>query len=263
MARYDLIKDQYKDSSKLASRANLLVKYGKGDWFNWLGAHCRFAAHQRVLDIGCGAGWFWSAAAPQLPGALQVTLADRSEGMVAEALTRVRGIESGPEVRGLTADVCALPFDDAAFDRVLAFHMLYHADNRHSALAEIIRVLKPDGIALISTNGSVHMRTADALRQQAFQLPDEPVINFTLENAPGLLEPVFGLIEQRTKTDTLRVTDPLDLMAYLTSFPPGDSADDAQLNFLADLVDAAFHAGDGVFEVPVEAGVFICRNQAA
>lgn len=252
--------DQFKDSSKLARRANLLVKYGKGDWFSWLAERAGFAGGQSVLDIGCGAGWFWQAVADSLPDRLDVTLADQSEGMVNEALGRAKQIKPLMHSSGLVADVCAMRFADASFDRVLAFHMLYHAPDQPAALAEIARVLKPDGVALVSTNGVNHMATADRLRQSVFNLPDQPMINFTLENAPPLLEAVFGRVTLQTKSDLMRVTDPQDVLAYLTSFPPGDSASPAQIKKLEAAVSQAFGASGGVFEIPIETGVFICSR---
>lgn len=251
---------QYKDSSKLAKRTNLHVKYGRNDWFPWVAAASGLAPAMKVLDIGCGAGWFWAANAQTLPDDLDITLGDLSEGMVAEALGRTRGTDRWSKVQGVVANVCALPFADASFDRVMALHMLYHADDQPKAIAEIARVLKPGGVALVATNGKNSMATADALRQQAFDLPDVPVINFTLENAPELLGRQFGDIELRSRRDVMNVTDPEDLYAYLTSFPPGDSAFEKHLAILRAKITEGFRVGGGTFAIPVEAGLFLCRR---
>lgn len=145
-------KEQYRDSKKLNARAGL-HKYGRSDWYDWLAVLADFSAHDRVLDIGCGTGWFWS----KVPLGLDVMLGDQSEGMMAEALARVRGFERF-SVAGKVCDVCALPFEDDRFDKVLAIHMLYHANDPRQGVAEIARVLRPGGVAVISTNGSNNMQ---------------------------------------------------------------------------------------------------------
>ena len=107
-----------------------------------------------VLECGCGTGRFWKAEA--LPRSLQLTLTDLSPGMVDEASERARsnGFEA---VTGQACDIQALPFDDARFDIVVANHMLYHVPDPDLGVAEIARVMQPDGVALIATNGFGHM----------------------------------------------------------------------------------------------------------
>jgi SAM-dependent methyltransferase len=74
---------------------------------------------------------------------------------------RVTGIDLSPEALRLAqrrelprlarSSVGALPFRDAAFDVVTSFDVLYHlnVDDDQIALADIHRVLRPGGIALI------------------------------------------------------------------------------------------------------------------
>jgi SAM-dependent methyltransferase len=250
---------QYKDSGNLRKRANLFTRYGKSDWFGFLAAAADFEGGQSVLDIGCGAGWFWTGAASTLPAELDITLADTSEGMVGEALERVRDLRLSGTVDARVADVCDLPFPDRSFDRVLAFHMLYHAGDQEAAMREIARVLKPGGMALISTNGETSTDEIDSLRNAAFDLPGGPVINFTLENAPRLLKTQFSDIELKRSGEVLNVTDSDDVLAYLTSFPPGDRAPAPQIERLQGLVADAFARGNGALAVTVDRGVFRCR----
>ena len=47
-------------------------------------------------------------------------------------------------------DVCALPFPDAAFDLVLATDVVEHIEDDDKALAELARVLRPGGRALLT-----------------------------------------------------------------------------------------------------------------
>jgi ubiquinone/menaquinone biosynthesis C-methylase UbiE len=50
------------------------------------------------------------------------------------------------------ADVCALPFNDEAFDAVYCAHMIYHIDDtaaQDAALAEMARVVRPGGVVVL------------------------------------------------------------------------------------------------------------------
>ena len=46
-------------------------------------------------------------------------------------------------------DLTDLPFSDSSYDFVFASHVLEHIQNDHDALAEIKRVLRPGGIAVL------------------------------------------------------------------------------------------------------------------
>jgi SAM-dependent methyltransferase len=94
----------------------------------------------RVLDVGCGDGTFAVAAA--IRGA-SVTAVDRSEPMLGAA--RRRAADAGVEVCFKQADVRRLPFDDGAFDVVLAVAVLCFVEDAAGAVAEMGRVLAPGG----------------------------------------------------------------------------------------------------------------------
>ena len=49
----------------------------------------------------------------------------------------------------LQADLCALPFENDLFDLILCSHVLEHIPDDITALAEILRVLKPSGMAIL------------------------------------------------------------------------------------------------------------------
>ena len=56
---------------------------------------------------------------------------------------------NGPHV-GVLGDVSKLPFGDESFDAAICTHVLEHIIDDRGALAEIYRVLKPGGSAVIS-----------------------------------------------------------------------------------------------------------------
>jgi SAM-dependent methyltransferase len=90
----------------------------------------------RLLDVGCGTGRV-SARAASL-GAL-VTGLDVAPSMVAAASALV------PEGSFVVGSADALPFDDGAFDAVVANVVLLHVGRQDVALAEMARVLRPGG----------------------------------------------------------------------------------------------------------------------
>jgi SAM-dependent methyltransferase len=67
----------------------------------------------------------------------------------------------------VNTDAQALPFPNAAFDVVLANHMLYHIPDLDRALSEIRRVLKPEGMLVAATNSVMNMPEFDQLKWRA------------------------------------------------------------------------------------------------
>ncbi len=97
------------------------------------------APGRRLLDAGCGTGYNLVA----LGREARATGVDLSADAI--AFCRERG------VRALRGSVLQLPFADAAFDAVTSFDVLYHAwvSDDHAAVAEMARVLRPGGVALV------------------------------------------------------------------------------------------------------------------
>lgn len=253
---------QYQNSANLAARANIHAKYGRGDWFAWVAQQPDWPTSGELLELGCGPGWFWSQGGEQLPDGLHLTLTDLSPGMVEEALTRARGVGRWPVVEGQTADATALPFETGRFDAVQALHMLYHLPDPAAGLDEIVRVLKPGGLAVIATNGQGNMSELFSLQSAVFggASGDQTIAAFGLEIAEPMLRARFAEVALVRYPDTLRIIDPADVHAYLTSSPPGSSADADQDAALRRAIDQAFASGGGVLTVRKSAGVFLCRG---
>jgi arsenite methyltransferase len=108
---------------------------------------------ETVLDVGCGHGLLLIGAAKRLPRgrAIGVDLwsqVDQKSNSAAATMANARaeGVEDRVEVRD--ADMRALPLDDSTVDVVvssLAIHNVTGDTERHKALREIVRVLKPGG----------------------------------------------------------------------------------------------------------------------
>jgi SAM-dependent methyltransferase len=94
-----------------------------------------------VLDIGCGPGHLLERLAHR---GLVVTGIDLDPAMAERAAARLGG---RAEVR--VADVAALPFPDGTFDLVVSTLSLHHWAAPPAGLAELARVLRPGGRAVI------------------------------------------------------------------------------------------------------------------
>jgi len=60
-------------------------------------------------------------------------------------------IKSQGKVRAEVADICNLQYDDNSFDKVLSISTIEHINNDFKAMSEMIRVLKPNGLLLLTT----------------------------------------------------------------------------------------------------------------
>ncbi|MEU0565411.1 class I SAM-dependent methyltransferase [Nonomuraea sp. NPDC005983] len=100
-------------------------------------------ADRRILDAGCGSGPL--SAALRDRGAV-VTGVDSSAGMLALARRRL-GDDAALHVVDLSD---RLPFDDGAFDDVVASLVLHYLEDWGPTLAEMRRVLRPGGRLIAS-----------------------------------------------------------------------------------------------------------------
>lgn len=248
---------QYRDSCRLQARANLF-KYGTGEpWWPFVARSAALPAGAAVLDLGCGPGWLWEGGQVEFPAGLKLTLADISQGMIDEALARVSAIERYSSVSGQVADAVALPFADASFDAVFSCHMLYHVPEPGRALDEIGRVLKPGGIAAVTTNDRDNLKLMYELGAQAFggAGADPSGSAFDLAAARELMSARFDDVAVRYCAGELAITDGEALVAALTSYPPGDGASEAQIDELRRLIAGHMEAGNGVVRIPKLTGM--------
>jgi len=96
-----------------------------------------------VADLACGAGDLTVRLAPRVR---RVVAVDASREMLAAAKRRARGLSN---VEFHRADLGALPLADASCDAALLLLALTHVAEPPAALAEMARVLKPGGRAVV------------------------------------------------------------------------------------------------------------------
>jgi ubiquinone/menaquinone biosynthesis C-methylase UbiE len=104
------------------------------------------APEQRVIDVGCGPGFYAAELLEQVGPEGCVVGIDASAPMLAVAARRCEG-------RGRAefheAPATALPVESGSFDRALSVQVLEYVADVPAALAEIHRVLRPGGRAVV------------------------------------------------------------------------------------------------------------------
>ncbi|MPZ34699.1 MAG: methyltransferase domain-containing protein [Rhodospirillales bacterium] len=108
-------------------------------WGSRMAEAAAIESGQRVLDVGCGTGVLARAAAERVgPKGLVVGL-DPNEQMLAVARRKSTGIT------WQVGRAEAVPFDDASFDAVVSQFALMFFESKPTAIAEMLRVLRPGG----------------------------------------------------------------------------------------------------------------------
>ncbi len=108
-------------------------------------AFCGPLAGRRILDLGCGMGG--------LTVALRQAGADavgHEPNRAYGAICQLRAARYGLPLPFVAAVGEALPFADASFDIVVCLDVLEHAESLERTLAEIARVLRPGGHAIVT-----------------------------------------------------------------------------------------------------------------
>jgi SAM-dependent methyltransferase len=249
---------QYADDRNLRARQRLWETSRREPPFSlypWVLDQADLHGGERVLEVGCGNGAYMA-----LVDAVGV---DRSLGMLAAARER----SSGPLVAG---DAEQLPFADAAFDVVLAPHMLYHVADRVAAAGELRRVLAPGGTCVAVTNGERNhhelVRLVEDAVGQGWQWRRPSDVAFSLENGAAQLRTAFAEVERRDcPGGTVSITDAETLAAYLASVGDFYEAEVSGWTTWAVVVDdcrraaSAVIARDGALRVTSAIGAFVCR----
>ena len=114
---------------------------------------------EQVLDVGCGRGLLLAGAAKLLASSGKATGIDiwsnEDMGGNSEAATlhnlELEGVSDRCTLLGVPAQ--EMPFPDGTFDVILSnlcLHNIYDRETRRRAVQQIVRVLKPGGVAILS-----------------------------------------------------------------------------------------------------------------
>jgi ubiquinone/menaquinone biosynthesis C-methylase UbiE len=97
---------------------------------------------ERILDVGCGPGYYVAELAERVGEGGSVVGVDLSAPMLAVAGRRCEGL---PNTEFHEGEATALPVEDESFDAVVSVQVLEYVADVEAALGEIQRVLRPGG----------------------------------------------------------------------------------------------------------------------
>ena len=246
-----LTQEAYPNPTNLRARQSIYdFKEPVVDWWSWVLGHADWPDGTTVLDVGCGPGNYLEH--------VRGIGVDLSLGMAREAQRHAPT---------LVGDVCALPVATDSIDRLLAPHMLYHAPDLPAAAAELRRVLRPGGVALVVTNDPDHFRhLVDQLSAATGSAaPVRFADRFTLSNGEALLRAHFEDVQIEHLRGEIVVPDVEPVVRYAEScrslyelqLRSGVTWEES-MHRLANLV-AHEIAETGAWRTTTHSGVFVCR----
>lgn len=254
---------QYTSARNLDARIALHRRFTPvgQDVLDFLWTRYVFTGEPRILDIGCGTGEFWLSAAAHLPNGGQLTLADRSIGMISRTRLSLHALPI--DKRLVVADLTTLPFEGTVFDVTLAHFMLYHASDKVRALHELKRVAKPQGWLGIVLTAHANMsriveKLVEAIPETTIVPSDAKVCNAS--TADPLIRSVFRSVRRDDYEYTMNVTDPSYVVAYaksLSSLQAAKLTTDQWQRYTAAVSDEI--RTRGAFDVVKSSSLFLCR----
>lgn len=140
-------------------------------------------ANRCVLDVACGTGYGLPLLQSQ---AHFVAGADIDWQAIKSAQAKI--VANSAAV--LVGSGIALPFADNSFDVITSFETLEHLESRLKFLAELHRVLKPDGICLISTPNANYTQPINGKPRNPFH-----VYEYNPEELVAELSQYFAIVE--------------------------------------------------------------------
>jgi SAM-dependent methyltransferase len=167
-----------------------------------------YCVGKHVLDAGCGVGYGSAFLGETARSVLGVDLSS-------EAIDYARARYGSGNVVFAVDDLKALGCVDGEFDVVVAFEVIEHLPQPERFVAEARRVLKPDGLLVVSTPRAAHGQ----------EQPENPFHEreFTPDEFERLLHGSFGRVEvygqRRVQTARHRALQRLDVLDLRRRLP--------------------------------------------
>ena len=179
---YEVLADQLRcpsgtDALDVAEEMNLSNGLTNQRCFDKL----RMEDHDHFLEIGPGNGVFVQDLLKKARNISYIGL-DWSADMVAAASKHNAQLMTESQVAFLQGNASILPFDTNAFDKVMTVHTLYFWENPAAQLAEIRRVLKPNGRFCLAFGDREFMQRLP-FTSYGFTLYDRPNVEALLQSA--------------------------------------------------------------------------------
>lgn len=254
--------EQYKDAANINIRIGLHKKYTKSPigWFQWLYSLMEPLDGKSILELGCGNGELWRANWEKIPKDARICLSDVSKGMIRDVEERLKTVPGNFAFE--VFDCRQIPKPEESYDLAAANHVLFYLTNVDTALTQVQKILKPEGVFYCSTYGLEHMKEISQLVKEFDSRIALSEVNlydvFGLDNGEEILKKHFRSVKKSIFRDHLEVSDAGALMEYILSCHGN------QQEFLSDRYDE-FRAflekkmeKKGFIHITKQAGAFIC-----
>ncbi len=156
---------------------------------------------KKLLEIGCGVGIDLLRFAQGGTKVTGVDLAEVSINLAQENFSQ-RGLEA--DFRVMNGE--DLDFDDGSFDVVYAHGVLQYTSNANKMISEIVRVLRPQGDAIMMVyNRNSWLNAMSKVMKVGLEHEDAPVLNkYSASEFKRMLSPFdqFSLIPERFPVET-------------------------------------------------------------
>ena len=170
----------------------------------------QFVANKRVLDAACGTGYGTKILAEC---AEEVIGMDISSETIAYAIKNYKQVNT----RYLIGSVECLPFEDQSFDAIVSFETIEHVNGiiQYSFLNEIKRVLKEDGILIMSTPNKKEFTDKRGGKHSEYHVKE-----FYLDEFRDFLKGSFNhvLLEKQFYAKSACIINETDTQAQITDF---------------------------------------------
>ena len=114
------------------------------NWYNLIMSQCEKKENLRILDCGCGPGFFSVILSKN---GNQVTGIDQAQGMLDKAKENAEKYRVDPEFRIM--DLEHIDYPDNTFDLILSRNVTWNLSEPDAVYAEWMRLLKKDGVLLV------------------------------------------------------------------------------------------------------------------
>ena len=258
-----LTKSQYATDANLGARQAIYrFQQPRVSGVGWALDLAQLRGDERLFDMGCGNGLYLGELERRGHHGPCAGM-DLSPGMLSSARRR------SPRATLLVGDAEALPARAAAFDVVLAMHMLYHVPDRARAIGEMRRVLRPGGVALAVTNARDHVEALNELVADVLQdlfggerRNVRAYLRFSAKSGAAELGASFASVTRHNLTSTLEITDADAVVAYVASMSETARVNERRGGAVLDEVGSRVRAiieRDGAFRVGTHVACFVCR----
>jgi ubiquinone/menaquinone biosynthesis C-methylase UbiE len=139
-----------------------------------------------ILEIGMGNGFFVRNIVKDK--AIKYSGCDFSEAMVSESIMRNRQLVKNGVAQFILANANSLPYASERFEKVLTVNTIYFWDNIKIILSEVKRVLKNNGILIISLRPQSIMDNLPITKHGFLTFSKAAIIELLTENGFKIID---------------------------------------------------------------------------